>query len=612
MQIKGKLLLFSLCISLIPIAIITTLAYFNARQTLKRQVLKELTAIAGAKRLHLLNLLKEKQVRTEDFSSDGFIKDSLEEMRNTEFRKQDTVATLSKHLSQNKKPLDLSIIAIAVADLEGNIVASTNETMTGLNVSDQDAFVRGSSDTHIDKPRRFPHLNAKGIRISAPIFSKADEQLLGVIINYYDLAMLNDVTASRVGMGETGEVMLGMKDDSNVVFLNPLRYAPEAALELSIPLGGPVAEPMKLALSGGSEIFLSNDYRNALVLAAYEYIPETGWGLVAKIDKEEAFASLKMLNIAALTVGLVAAAAVAGLGIVFAVSTSRPIKQLTNATNRLAGGDLEYRTNISRHDEIGTLAKGFNTMADELAKEITGHKVAEEKLRGVVTDLERSNAELQQFAYVASHDLQEPLRMVASYTQLLARRYKGRLDADADEFIAFAVDGANRMQMLINDLLQYSRVGTRGKPFEPTDTKTVLDQTVSNLDVAIKESGAVLTHDTLPTVMADATQLTQVFQNLIGNAIKFRSKETPRIHVSAKEKENEWVFSVRDNGIGIDPQYFDRIFVIFQRLHGKTEYPGTGIGLAVCKRIVERHGGRIWIESEEGKGSTFYFTIPKR
>ena len=252
MQIKGKLLLFSLCISLIPIAIIIPLSYFNARQTLKRQVTKELTAIAEAKRLHLLSLLKEKKVRTEDFSSDGFIRDSLTEMKDAEFRKQDTVTALSKHLSQNKKPLDPSIIAITVADLEGNIVASTDETMTGLNISDQDAFVRGLSDTHIDKPQRFPHLNAKGIRISAPIFSKADEGLLGVTTIWYDLAMLNEVTASRVGMGKTGEVVLGMNDSGNVVFLNSLRYAPEAALELSIPWDVPVAEPMKLALSGGS------------------------------------------------------------------------------------------------------------------------------------------------------------------------------------------------------------------------------------------------------------------------------------------------------------------------------------------------------------------------
>ena len=243
--------------------------------------------------------------------------------------------------------------------------------------------------------------------------------------------------------------------------------------------------------------------------------------------------------------------------------------------------------------------------------DITARKQAEEKLRQTLADLECSNRELEQFAYVASHDMQEPLRMVSSYTQLLARRYQGRLDADADEFIAFAVDGANRMQRLITDLLDYSRVGTRARGYEPTDCTAVLDHALANLKAAIEESGAVVTHDPLPTVMADRMQMVQVLQNLIGNAIKFRVGKSPRIHLSAAQKENEWVFCVRDDGIGIEPQYAERIFNIFQRLHTREEYPGTGIGLAICKKIVERHAGRIWVESQPAKGSAFYFSIPR-
>jgi PAS domain S-box-containing protein len=245
-----------------------------------------------------------------------------------------------------------------------------------------------------------------------------------------------------------------------------------------------------------------------------------------------------------------------------------------------------------------------------VARDITERRQAEAKLQQTMDELARSNTELEQFAYVASHDLQEPLRMVASYTQLLSRRYQGKLDADADEFIGYAVDGATRMQQLINDLLAYSRVGTRGKPSEPTDCGEILNKALINLRVAIEENNAVVTHDQLPTVAADATQMIQLFQNLIGNAIKFHGDKRPEVHVGAKHNGNEWLFSVSDNGIGIDPKYHERIFVLFQRLHGRKEYPGTGIGLTVSKKIVERHKGRIWVESQSGQGATFHFTIP--
>ena len=245
----------------------------------------------------------------------------------------------------------------------------------------------------------------------------------------------------------------------------------------------------------------------------------------------------------------------------------------------------------------------------ELGREKNDLVEARQKLEESVSELGRSNADLQQFAYVASHDLQEPLRMVSSYTQLIARRYKGKLDADADEFIAFAVDGANRMQRLILDLLAYSRVNTGGRQFEPTAMETVLKAALNNLTDAVKESQAIITHDPLPAVMGDDKQLAQLFQNLLSNAVKFGGAQPPRIHISAKQTDGEWLFSVRDHGIGLDPQYADRIFVIFQRLHTRAEYPGTGIGLAICKKIVERHGGRIWVESELGKGATFYFTL---
>lgn len=253
--------------------------------------------------------------------------------------------------------------------------------------------------------------------------------------------------------------------------------------------------------------------------------------------------------------------------------------------------------------------------------DVTARRLAEEALEKAAAELARSNKELEQFAYVASHDLQEPLRMITSYTQLIAKRYKEKLDNDAKEFMHFAVDGALRMQKLIQGLLEYSRIGTRGKPFEETSAGEALDGALGNLKLALEEAGAIITRDVLPKLMADPIQLTQLFQNLIGNALKFRSEQAPRIHIGVERRVRadaaslnvppyEWIFRVQDNGMGIDPMYFERIFVIFQRLHTQDQYPGTGIGLAVCKKIVERHGGRIWVESKPGQGATFCFALP--
>jgi light-regulated signal transduction histidine kinase (bacteriophytochrome) len=277
------------------------------------------------------------------------------------------------------------------------------------------------------------------------------------------------------------------------------------------------------------------------------------------------------------------------------------IKQAA-ATLRQAKEDLEIQV-AQRTEELR------NTNI-QLAVELDERRRAEQQLARYTQELARSNAELEQFAYVASHDLQEPLRMVASFTQLLAKRYQGRLDSDADEFISYAVDGATRMQRLINDLLAYSRVGTRGKAFQPEDVNAIFRQARDNLAKAIEESGALIFQDPLPTVSGDEVQLIQLFQNLLANAIKFRGPEVPQIRVSAHPNGREWVFAVQDNGIGMAPEHQERIFSIFQRLHQRSEYPGTGIGLALCKKIVERHGGHIWVESEVGAGSTFYFNLP--
>jgi len=273
----------------------------------------------------------------------------------------------------------------------------------------------------------------------------------------------------------------------------------------------------------------------------------------------------------------------------------------------------EWQSQDGRHYEVQAFPftdTDGSSLVMEVGIDITDRKHAEEARKHILDELIRSNADLEQFAYVASHDLQEPLRNVAGSMQLLDKRYKGKLDAEADKLIWYAVDSAARMKALITDLLAYSRVSTRGKALKPVNCEEVLEQTLRSLRPSIAESGIVITHDPLPTVIADFTQLMQVVQNLLVNAIKFRGTETPHIHVSASRDGDNWVFCVKDNGIGIESRYLDRIFLIFQRLHKKSEYEGTGMGLAIVKKILERHHGRIWVESEPGKGTTFYFTIP--
>jgi len=380
-------------------------------------------------------------------------------------------------------------------------------------------------------------------------------------------------------------------------------------------LSGDVDSPVPMYKTG---TFVREDPEKGDILCAYARssgyrdFEGLGWILLLENDMRSRFAPAAELRERIWMTSLLVAVVGVAIGGAISVSLSKRIERLRKGTEMIGGGDLDHKVGTAARDEIGELSRAFDEMTaqlkdttvsrDDLAKEVEERKLAE-------AELARSNADLEQFAYVASHDLQEPLRMVASYMQLLERRYKGKLDEDADEFIGYAVDGSRRMQKMINDLLAYSRVGTHGREFETTDSESAFEYALTNLEAAIEESEGVVTHDALPTVVADPTQLVQIFQNLIGNAIKFRGEAPPRVHVSAKREGGEWVFSVSDNGIGFDEKYSERAFVVFKRLHG-AEYSGTGIGLAVCKRIVERHGGRVWVSSEPGKGSTFYFTLP--
>lgn len=355
------------------------------------------------------------------------------------------------------------------------------------------------------------------------------------------------------------------------------------------------------------------------VVVAAAVVPEVNWVVLTELTTAEAFANSRRAyfilggGMLAFVILMMWASAEWLEGLILL-----PVERLRDGAIRIGQGDLTHRIEFVRNDEIGQVAVAFNQMAAELAElyESLEQKIAERtaQLEEQTNELARSNAELAQFAYVASHDLQEPLRMITSYLQLLQRRHAGQFDKDAGEFIAFAVDGAARMQQLIRDLLTYSRAGTRTQPLRTLDCQVILQQVLDNLQMAIAESGATITYEPLPTVMGDPTSFGQLLQNLLTNAMKFHSARTPEIHIGVRHlaPSQEWLFTIADNGIGIEPEYYERIFLIFQRLHTRSEYPGTGIGLAICKKIVDRHGGRIWVESVVGQGTTFSFTIPDR
>lgn len=439
------------------------------------------------------------------------------------------------------------------------------------------------------------------MRLVAPMI--LEDEVVAVLLLTADAEGITRVTEDRAGLGETGETYIVIRIPSGGLgYLTRLRDDPNAYFERQ------PSEFAEIAYANPRSVLRGEDYRGESVLASSREIEGVDGVVVTKIDVDEVRAPVARLAQLLMGTVFVAVGAVVFFGIYFAWSLTQPIVRLTEAASRITADDFSVRADEARDDELGKLAHAFNTMTDKL---IDSKLTLERRVAERTVALERSNRDLEQFAYVASHDLQEPLRMVASYTQLLERRYKGQMGADADEFIQYVVDGAKRMQGLINSLLEYSRVGSRTGPPTRFPLATAAEAARRNVEGALRDTGATVVVGELPEVVSDLDQMTQLFQNLFSNALKFKGSGPPRVEVSAQRGEGEWIVSVKDNGIGIEPQFKDRIFVIFQRLHARGEYPGTGIGLAVCKRIVERQGGRIWFESEgAGRGTTFKFTVP--
>jgi len=608
MSIKRKLLILFLAFTAIPMGLVGSAGYYFAQKTIEKNSIAQLGVIADLK-VEIIETvfenLKSRMAIAQDYynikKNLPLVAGYLDDREAPEYLQAERM--LDGQLKAWKKVRE--VVDFMLVGPDGRIAYAMSERHKnedlGAPLPDPGnrAFEEGKKGIYYGEIFRNRAEDGRfGMLLTAPVRSGDEKELLGVIAIEVDMAPIYRMIQDTSGLGDTGETLIGKKVDGQALFLNPLRHDGEAALERTVSFGSGQAYPIQEAVSGRGGQGLSLDYRGEEIIAAWRYMPLLGWGIVAKIDASEAFAPVNRIRGITITVAVLALIMCVMAAYALASTISGPILELQKGTEIVGRGDLEYRVGSDRKDELGQLSRAFDCMAESLKKTTASRN-----------ELERSNEELQQFAYVASHDLQEPLRMVSSYTQLIAKRYKGKLDEDADEFIGFAVDGANRMQRLIQDLLTYSRVDRGGRSFETTDMGEVMEQAKSNLQAAIEESGAVIKNGKLPEVRGDRTQLVQLFQNLMGNAIKFRGERPPEIDVSSETGGKDITFSLSDNGIGIEPDYFARIFIIFQRLH-RREYAGTGIGLALCRKIVERHGGRIWLESEPGKGSTFYFTLP--
>ena len=615
MKLATRLSLLFLMLAVIPSTIVGFIAYDNSRRIIESETVNRIISANAIERNAVDRWVRAKEQVLESAA------------RNPNFIGMiDAPASLNVR-AEERKALELFLVPVIqeggfselfmLRAADGMTVFSSDAAQEGIYRQNEPYFTQGKTRTSVNNIFDPPLLNRQVMVISTPLRDKQDN------VPAVLAARVNLVTLSAV-MEPTGAVK--QNEDSYLVnkfniFATDPRFGQDYALNKSIYTQG-----VQAALSEQDGVAFYTGYRDVPVIGAFSWLPELQMGLITEVEQAEVYAPIYDLRRIIILIGIGVALLAAQVGWLMARSITKPVKRLIEDAGEIGRGNLDYSVATGGRDEIGQLSRAFSRMAKGLKETVVSRDIltaevaertkaqqslqaSEERLKNMVSELERSNAELQRFAYVASHDLQEPLRMVSSYTQLLEKRYKDKLDANAHDFINFAVDGAKRMQNLIDDLLAFSRVGTHGKPFALTNMEDVWQAAVDNLQVAIKKARAKVTHDPLPTLMADEGQLVQLLQNLIGNAIKFHGKELPAVHVSAVLKNNEWIFSVGDNGIGIESQYFERIFLVFQRLY-REEYPGTGAGLAIAKRIVERHNGRIWLESQPGKGSTFYFSIP--
>ena len=616
MKLYTKLLLLFVAFAIVPVALLGLLTYRSSRAAIEAQTVHHLVSTNLLKQAEITRWIEDNARSLETLASNLSLTRDIEADLATPQAGDDTHEQAHAVIrDQYLEPVISGRGFFEVLVLRGSdgvVLISTDEIQEGKRFADRPYFESGREATYVQTVYYSMTLQQPAMTVSTPIRDRTGHPLV-VLAGRLDLAELSRIMAQRSGLSRSEDTYIVNKFN---FFITEPRFGEGYALKKSVHSDG-----VRAALARGQGVGFYQNYRGIPVIGAYQWVDKWEVAILTEVDQAEAFAPIATLQRTIGGLGITVFLFAAGLGWYGARRITRPLQRLVDGAEQIGRGDLDFSGSAAGRDEIGDLSRSFERMArqlkatlvsrDALEREIGVRIEVEERLKDTLADLKRSNRELEQFAYVASHDLQEPLRMVSSYTQLLSERYADRLDEKAHKYIHYAVDGAVRMQQLIQDLLAFSRITTRGGDIQTVDSHAVLGQALADLKTVLTDAGALVTNDDLPVVGADATQLRQVFQNLISNAVKFRGKSTPRVHVSARAEDSQYIFAVQDNGIGIDPKYADKIFVIFQRLHTRSEYPGTGIGLALCLRIIQRHGGRIWFEPARGGGTTFHFTLPR-
>ena len=589
-SIRSKISFYLLLVSVVPILILSLASFYNAKQKIRNQQLEHLKGVVSLKSEAIERWYFDRRTQVQLLRETPGLKHAIVDLLGEPFESRHknpgyTQIARSLHLHVEHSAIYNEIFLM---DTHGKVRYSTAPEAEGLVKSNRLYFTDGMKKLALQNTYYSLTLRRTTSTMALPV--KVGEEVIAVLAVRLNDDRLGEIMTAYAGIDTSGQMYL--VNNYNYFVTKPNGKASDASERASYSM------PVQLCLADQNEAGEYANHDGQQVLAAFNYLADYRLCVVAEVASDIAYRQVVGLRNFVIGLTVITLGVVTLIALWLSSSISRPVRELTTMSSVAASGDLDQQIHLDLRDEVGTLARSFNTM------------IASLKAR--TDDLTRINAELEEYGYLISHDLKEPLRTITGFMGLINKKYSDRLDDKGRDYVARTVAASDRMRQLIDDLRSYSRVAAESHQSSAIDTTRLVDEVLTNLTDAIETSGARIEVGELPEVYGVPSLLATLVQNLIVNAIKFRGDEPPTVRITAEREANAWRFSVQDNGIGIDPSYSDRIFKMFQRLHPRNEYPGTGIGLALCKKIVEHHSGRIWFESRPGQGTRFYFTIADR